>query len=258
MMTRSEPILPARDLPATLAFYRDVLGGEGEWSYGDPAGFGGVRLDGKQLLFELRPDLDYPLRGHTHMLFAENLEAWHDRHVAAGAPIIDPIADRPWGLREYAVEDPNGVRLRFWGLPQYQKPPEATDAMPGSIRIEPRTPTAAEYQALRQAVDWPQITDHQVWLETTRYGVVAVDSATDQTVGMARAVGDAHAWVSVWDVVVRPDYQSKRIGSALMDNLLQQIRQSSPSGTKVFLFTFHHRFYERLGFEQQGCSVVTL
>ena len=258
MMTRSEPILPVRDLPATLAFYRNVLGGEGEWSDGDPAGFGGVRLDGKQLLFELRPDLDYPVRGHAHMLIAEDVDAWHDRHVAADAPIVEPIGDRPWGFREYVIEAPNGVRLRFCGLPQHQKPPTAVDTLPESIRLESRKPTAAEYEALRRSVGWTDLEAYEAWLDASCFGVVAVDTPSDQTVGMARAVADAHGWVSVWDVVVDPDHQNQRVGTALMERLLEQIHRTAPPGTNVYLFTFHHRFYERLGFEKRECTMLTL
>ncbi|MEM9883828.1 MAG: GNAT family N-acetyltransferase [Planctomycetota bacterium] len=258
MIERSEPIFPVRDLSATIAFYRDVLGGEGEWSYGDPPGFGGIRLGGKQVLFELQPGLGYPVRGLGHMLFAEDIDACHDRHTAAGAPIVEPIGDRPWGFREYVVEDPSGVRLRFCGLPEHQKPLTATDTMPEAVVIEHRKPTAAEYEALTRSVGWADPDDYAVWLDVSHLGVVAIDTDTDQAVGMARAVADAHRWCSVWDVIVRPSYQSKRVGTALMEHLVRELRGTAPSGTKVCLFTYHHSFYERLGFEKQKCSVLTL
>lgn len=258
MTTRSEPIFPVRDLPATLAFYRDVLGGSGEWSYGDPPGFGGIHLDGKQLLFELHADLTYPVRGLGHFLFYEDVDAWHARHVESGAPIVEPLGDRPWGYREYVVEDPNGVRLRFCGLPTHQKPATATDTMPDSVTIEPRKPSGEEYEALRRSVGWPEMQDYAIWLDASCTGVVAIDRPTGEAVGMARVVADARGWYSVWDVVVRPDHQSQRIGTALLENVLDHLRQTAGAGTKVYLFTFHPGFYERLGFETQSCSVVTL
>lgn len=45
---------------------------------------------------------------------APNLDEVHAAAVAAGAPIVDPLAAREWGQREFTVEDPDGNRLTFW------------------------------------------------------------------------------------------------------------------------------------------------
>lgn len=45
---------------------------------------------------------------------AEDLEQLHERVQAAGARIIDPLADRPWGQAEFTVEDQEGNWLTFW------------------------------------------------------------------------------------------------------------------------------------------------
>jgi uncharacterized glyoxalase superfamily protein PhnB len=33
----------------------------------------------------------------------------HERAVAAGAEIVYPLTDEPWGLRRFFVRDPNGA-----------------------------------------------------------------------------------------------------------------------------------------------------
>lgn len=45
---------------------------------------------------------------------ASDLEDFQSRLETAGARIIDPLADRPWGQSEFTVEDPEGNWLTFW------------------------------------------------------------------------------------------------------------------------------------------------
>ncbi len=37
----------------------------------------------------------------------------YQAHRANGARIVSELEDKPWGLREYTIEDPNGYHLRF-------------------------------------------------------------------------------------------------------------------------------------------------
>jgi len=45
---------------------------------------------------------------------ASDLAGFQSRLQAAGARIIDPLADRPWGQAELTVEDHEGNWLSFW------------------------------------------------------------------------------------------------------------------------------------------------
>jgi uncharacterized glyoxalase superfamily protein PhnB len=45
---------------------------------------------------------------------ADDLEELHRALEEAGATIVDPLADRPWGQAEFTVEDPAGNWLTFW------------------------------------------------------------------------------------------------------------------------------------------------
>jgi len=45
---------------------------------------------------------------------ASDLAGFQSRLEAAGARIIDPLADRPWGQSEFTVEDHEGNWLSFW------------------------------------------------------------------------------------------------------------------------------------------------
>ena len=47
---------------------------------------------------------------------ASDLAGFQSRLQAAGARIIDPLSDRPWGQAELTVEDHEGNWLSFWSV----------------------------------------------------------------------------------------------------------------------------------------------
>jgi uncharacterized glyoxalase superfamily protein PhnB len=52
-------------------------------------------------------------RDHSIMVRVEDVDAHFDRAVAAGAWIVDPPADYPYGERQYTAQDPGGHRWTF-------------------------------------------------------------------------------------------------------------------------------------------------
>jgi uncharacterized glyoxalase superfamily protein PhnB len=46
-------------------------------------------------------------------IVVEDVDALYTRCVEASVPIVHDIADRPYGLRDFIIRDPNGFRLRF-------------------------------------------------------------------------------------------------------------------------------------------------
>ena len=42
-----------------------------------------------------------------------NVDRWHDRVAASGYPILEPLQERPWGLRDFRLADPDGYYLRI-------------------------------------------------------------------------------------------------------------------------------------------------
>jgi uncharacterized glyoxalase superfamily protein PhnB len=42
-----------------------------------------------------------------------DVDALYARHQQNGVMIISPLEKKPWGMREYTVQDPNGYHLRF-------------------------------------------------------------------------------------------------------------------------------------------------
>ena len=44
----------------------------------------------------------------------DDVVACLERVVAAGIPVAEPLAVQPWGHRNFAIVDPNGLRLVFF------------------------------------------------------------------------------------------------------------------------------------------------
>ena len=111
------PILPARDLAETRAFY-ERLGFEalGWW----PDEFGGyaiLRRGDLAMHFFRFPELS-PLENYAQCYWrVEDVDALYRQAQSAGVPHsgtprLDAVEDKPWGMREFAIIDPNGNLVR--------------------------------------------------------------------------------------------------------------------------------------------------
>jgi lactoylglutathione lyase len=114
------PNLLVSDMAASLAFYRDVLGFQLEQSVPDAAPFvfawlkrGGVELflnDAKPVVSE-----HTSLRaGNTSTLFVvvNDVDAFHAQ-LSGRARIVMGLTDQFYGMREFAILDPDGYLITF-------------------------------------------------------------------------------------------------------------------------------------------------
>jgi len=103
------------DYDGTVAFYRDVLGFPVHEVWDDPDGRGTLLRAASAGLIEVMEDSPHhPARephGVTVAIEVPDVDARHDRLVAAGTEITEPLGDRPWGHRNVGFRDPNGLDL---------------------------------------------------------------------------------------------------------------------------------------------------
>lgn len=116
----STPTLPVADMNEALAFYERAGFGVRVYSNGTDAepGFAFVDYDG-QSVFDLDAIAELaPATNHAGCyLVVNDADAWHARMVDAGLTVT-PIADQPWGMREFALDDPSGNHIRIGrGIP---------------------------------------------------------------------------------------------------------------------------------------------
>ena len=110
------------------------------------------------------------------------------------------------------------------------------------------------YLGLRQSVGWKSLSDRQVQaaLQGCKAMVTAWDTETGEVVGMGRLVGDELVIMNIQDLIVRPDYHGRGIGSELIRHLRETAAEALEPGEEL-MFTLmcakgRERFYEKNGF----------
>ena len=110
-----------RDLERSARFYAGVLGFTRESPDAHYAPMRrGAAVIGIGLLDGLPPD--HPLRAHDGervglgveiVLEVDDVDAMHRAVLRADWPVQTPLGERPWGLRDFRLLDPDGYYLRI-------------------------------------------------------------------------------------------------------------------------------------------------
>ncbi len=119
------PSIRVRDMAEALAFYLGPLeftldgGGDDATNSSLTRGDARVMIEtaadhfGDEYNAAIRERLGSPSSIALY-IEASDLAAFYSRLEAAGAKIVDPLAERPWGQAEFTVEDHEGNWLTFW------------------------------------------------------------------------------------------------------------------------------------------------
>ena len=119
------PSIRVRDMKRALDFYQSTLGfnvtrgGEGDDNISLDRGDAHIMIESPAAFYSPAYNEAIGKRVGTPSAMAlyieaEDLEQLHDKARAAGANIVDPLAERPWGQSEFTVEDPEGNWITFW------------------------------------------------------------------------------------------------------------------------------------------------
>ena len=120
------------------------------------------------------------------------------------------------------------------------------------ISIKENVNSVEEFNYLYDAVGWGSY-DKKVSekaLANTMYSVSVYDD--DKIIGYGRIIGDGICFLYIHDVMVTPKYQNKKIGSQIMDKLLEKVNQIKVENPYVRVYLGaskgKEKFYERFGF----------
>ena len=120
------------------------------------------------------------------------------------------------------------------------------------ISIKENVNSVEEFNYLYDAVGWGSY-DKKVSekaLANTMYSVSVYDD--DKIIGYGRIIGDGICFLYIHDVMVTPKYQNKKIGSQIMDKLLEKVNQIKGENPNVRVYLGaskgKEKFYERFGF----------
>ncbi len=116
---RGAPYFPVPDVSSIGNYYRDVLGFTCEYAAGDPVEFAIYSRGGCAIMFRRMadPGLICPnqKQGGTWDVFCwvRDVDALFVELQESGAELAYPLAVQPYGMKEFAVRDPNGYVLGF-------------------------------------------------------------------------------------------------------------------------------------------------
>ena len=103
-LAQTVPELPVSDVESAQAYFRDRFGFKVEWLY--PGGELGAVSHGDCAIFFRRTA--GPIHPGTFWIFSEDVDVAYQDLKKRGANIVDDIEDKPWGLRQFTVEDRDG------------------------------------------------------------------------------------------------------------------------------------------------------
>lgn len=103
--------VPAKDFDVSKSFYQD-LGFTVAWS---SDGLAYVRQGNTSFLLQEFPE---GIDNFMMHLLVQDVDAWwshvQDQGIVAKYGVmIEPLSDKPWGLRDFAISDPTGVLWRI-------------------------------------------------------------------------------------------------------------------------------------------------
>jgi uncharacterized glyoxalase superfamily protein PhnB/GNAT superfamily N-acetyltransferase len=242
------PILYSSDVVASIRYYTEVLGFKNSWTWDDPAGFGGVDVGDVRIFFCMDG------QGHPGTWLAinvDNVDAYYELISAKGAKVINPPQSFEWGMREMLVEDPDGHKIRFGhGISLRGK---SEPCMPDNIQIVPGVPSVDELETLIKAVGWPQSPGQRPDIgapAAIAHCVLARNNDNDEVIGCAFLFSDSAGFYYIKNVIVRPEWQGKLIGTALVKNINDWFEENAPEHSTIALHTGPNlaHFYRRFGF----------
>lgn len=120
------------------------------------------------------------------------------------------------------------------------------------INIKENNKNVKEFNFLYDAVGWGHYKENitKRSLDNTFYSITVYDD--EKVIGYGRIIGDTICFLYIQDIMVVPEYQSNKIGTMIMNKLLEKIndiKRDNPS-LRVYLGASKNKegFYEKFGF----------
>lgn len=193
---RAVPILRSASPAASAAFYASVLGFR-------------LAMDNGWIAFVAspdRPEVQIGLMSEdatapaapAASIEVADVDAAHAAAVAAGAEIVHPLSDEPWGVRRFFLRDPDGNVVNVLAHAAGGDTP-AADAASADDPADGTDPDVAAFVA-------------QVPLE--RDGIRLVPLTADHASGLAAAAADGELWQLTYTSVPEPGAEAAYIATA--------------------------------------------
>ena len=120
------------------------------------------------------------------------------------------------------------------------------------LKIKENNKNIEEFNLLYDSVGWGAYDKEisQRALDNTFYSVSIYED--DAIIGYGRLIGDTICFMYIQDIMVKPEFQNKKIGTMIMNKLLEKIKELKKENPdiRVYLGATKDRegFYEKFGF----------
>lgn len=120
------------------------------------------------------------------------------------------------------------------------------------IIYKEHTPTPEEFNNLTEAVDWGTRENKIIEeaLKHTLYSLCVYDE--NKLIGYGRIIGDKTIFLYIQDIMVIPEYQGKKIGTGIMNKLIEKINEYKKVNPEIRTYLGatkgKENFYEKFGF----------
>ena len=118
MIRQIVPVFFTKDVPATLAWYKEKLGFQCLGTWNDPPIYGIIARDEQVIHFRCaEPPTPHPDKYTEELLdaylFVEDADALYAEYADHGVEFVRGLANMPWQSREFVVKDCDGRLLAF-------------------------------------------------------------------------------------------------------------------------------------------------
>ena len=120
------------------------------------------------------------------------------------------------------------------------------------ITYKEHNPTPEEFNILTKSVNWGTRENKIVEeaLKHTLYSLCVYDE--NKLIGYGRIIGDKTIFLYIQDIMVIPAYQGKKIGTGIMNKLIEKINEYKKVNPEIRTYLGASKgkesFYERFGF----------
>lgn len=124
------------------------------------------------------------------------------------------------------------------------------------IRIEENKISVVDFNCLTNKVGWGTRDEKVIEeaLNNTLYSVSIYNN--NEIIGYGRIIGDKTIFLYIQDVMVVPDYQGKKIGTKIMNVLLDKINEYKKLNPNIRTYLGpskgKEKFYEKFGFKTRS------
>ena len=113
MLTGAATVFTVRDVERSLAFFRDVIGFDITFRWGDPTFYACLCRDDVALHLIADKQAKRPAGNGAICIFVRDVDAVHAELAARGAQLPQAPQDYDYGMRDFNMVDPDGNQISF-------------------------------------------------------------------------------------------------------------------------------------------------